>query len=189
MGFKPKTMNVVDSPRLSFALMDEQDADLLFDLDQDVEVMRYINGGKTTSRQAIQEVFLPRLAQYRNPEKGWGLWKLTVTETGQYIGWLLVRPMDFFSDEPRWTDWELGWRLFRSAWGHGYATEAASHLMQVLAKTQAVTHFSAIAMPGNAASIKVMQKLGMSYQKTAIHRDPLGDEEVVYYQMPVMKSS
>ncbi|WP_223789604.1 GNAT family N-acetyltransferase [Marinicella meishanensis] len=179
------TMQIPDSTRLSFALMDDGDADLLYQLDQDVEVMRYINGGKITTREDIHNTFLPRLAQYRNPEKGWGLWQLTVTETGQYIGWLLVRPMGFFGDDPQWTDWELGWRLFRSAWGHGYATEAASHLMQELASTQDVSHFSAIAMPGNAASIKVMEKLGMRYQKTGIHSDPLGDEEVVYYSKRV----
>jgi len=179
------TMNMIDSERLSFAMMDAIDAELLYELDQDAEVMRYINGGKITSRADVQNIFLPRLAKYHNPEKGWGLWKLTVTETNQYIGWVLVRPMVFFSEQPKWSDWELGWRLFRDAWGHGYATEAASHLMQHLAATQDMTHFSAIAMPGNAASIKVMEKLGMTFQKTGIHSDPLGDEEVVYYRKAV----
>jgi RimJ/RimL family protein N-acetyltransferase len=40
-------------------------------------------------------------------------------------------------------------------------------------------------MPGNAASINIMKKLGMSYIKTDIHRDPLGDEEVVYYTLEI----
>ncbi len=178
-------MKIPNSARLSYALMNEADADLLFELDQDAEVMRYINGGKITTWQEVQDVFLPRMAKYRNPEKGWGLWKLTTTENNQFIGWVLVRPMDYFSDQPKWHDWELGWRLLRSAWGHGYATEAAKHLMQKLSDTQDIQFFSAIAMPGNSASIKIMQKLGMVYQKTDIYKDPLGDEEVVYYQVAV----
>ncbi len=40
-------------------------------------------------------------------------------------------------------------------------------------------------MEDNLASIHVMKKLGMKYVKTAIHKDPLGDDEVVYYQMLV----
>ena len=176
-------MNIPDTERLQYALIDESDAELMYELDQDTEVMRYINGGKATTREEIQEVYLPRLAKYSNPEKGWGMWKLTIRENGQFIGWILVRPMDFFSDNPKWDDWELGWRLKRDAWGKGFATEAAKHVMSALAKQPEVKHFSAIAMPGNDASINIMKKLGMTYQKTGIHSDPLGDEEVVYYTL------
>lgn len=174
-------MKIVNSDRLSYALMSDADADLLYELDQDVEVMRYINGGKMTTRQEVQDVFLPRLAQYTNADKGWGMWKLTTTDSNEFIGWVLVRPMDFFSGEPKWDDWELGWRLMRKAWGRGYATEAAKHLMHHLKSTQDLQKFSAIAMPGNEASINIMKKLGMTYQKTDIYTDPLGSEEVVYY--------
>ncbi|KKO45845.1 hypothetical protein WG68_09080 [Arsukibacterium ikkense] len=57
------------SPRLNFALLSEKDARLLFEVDQDEEVMRYLNGGKRTSMQQIIEIFLPRMAQYRCPER------------------------------------------------------------------------------------------------------------------------
>ena len=176
-------MKIPNAERLSYALITPEDADLLYELDQDIEVMRYINGGKVSTRQDIQEVMLPRLAKYANPEKGWGLWKLTTISKQQFIGWVLVRPMHFFSDDPQWHDWELGWRLKRVAWGQGFATEAAKHVMAALARSQDMTCFSAIAMPGNKASIYIMEKLGMSYQKTDIYRDPLGDEEVVFYSV------
>lgn len=174
-------MQVPDSDRLSFALMGPDDADLLYELDQDVEVMRYINGGHMTTRKEVAEVFLPRMAQYTHAEHGWGLWKVLTTHDEQFIGWVLVRPMNFFSDNPQWDDLELGWRFKRSAWGKGYATEAARALWQALVQHGQVRRFTAIAMPGNAASIGIMKKLGMQYLKTGIHSDPLGDEEVVYY--------
>ncbi|MGJ8662472.1 MAG: GNAT family N-acetyltransferase, partial [Marinicella sp.] len=159
-------MEIANSARLNYALMGPADADLLFQLDQDVEVMRYINGGKITTMEDVHAVFLPRLAKYANPEKGWGLWKVTITQTDEFIGWVLVRPMEFFTDSPQWHNWELGWRFMRNSWGHGYGTEAAKTIMHALIDSQDVKKMSAIAMPDNEASIKIMIKLGMSYLKT-----------------------
>lgn len=56
--------------RLHFSLLSDQDAQLLFEVDQDAEVMRYLNGGTLTSMQTIVEVFVPRMLQYRNPALG-----------------------------------------------------------------------------------------------------------------------
>lgn len=178
-------MRIPSSERLNYALMGQDDAQLLFKLDQDVEVMRYINGGTMTTMQDVHDVFIPRMEMYTNKEKGWGLWKVTIKATDTFIGWVLVRPMDFFSDKPKWKDWELGWRFTRNAWGYGYGTEAAKHIMTKLAQNQDIEYFSAIAMPKNDASIGIMKKLGMKYIKTDLHKDPLGDEEVVYYQVGV----
>lgn len=176
-------MKVKNSTRLSYRPITADDAELLYQLDQDPEVMRYINNGKTTSMQEILDVYIPRLEQYRNLEKGWGLWKVSVIESGEFIGWILVRPMEFFSDSPQYSNIELGWRFFRSSWGKGYATEAAEAVKQSLQSLGYVRHFSAIAFEDNLASIKIMKKLGMRYLKTDIHHDPLGDEELVFYQM------
>ena len=58
-------MDIADSNRLCFRMITEKDVQLLFQLDQDPEVMRYINGGTATTMQAIEEVYLPRLNAYR----------------------------------------------------------------------------------------------------------------------------
>ncbi|WP_099018687.1 GNAT family N-acetyltransferase [Marinicella litoralis] len=176
---------IEDSNRLSYALMTSADAELLYQLDQDVEVMRYINGGKMTSREDLNQVYLPRLAKYTDPEKGWGMWKVTVSQTNEFIGWILVRPMGFFSNHPQWDNLELGWRFMQKSWGQGYGTEAALQIMNCIGALPNITKFSAIALPDNHASIKIMGKLGMQYVKTAINKDPLGDLEVVYYEVSV----
>ncbi|MDN3637650.1 GNAT family N-acetyltransferase [Simiduia curdlanivorans] len=173
---------IAASARLSYSLMDADDAELLFELDQDPEVMKYINGGKPNSRETINRVMVPRMQSYRNPEKGWGLWKVCVTETDQFIGWVLVRPKGFFTDEPEWDNLELGWRFLRASWGKGYCTEAALQLANALSEQPSVKVLSALALPDNAGSISVMKKLGMIYVKTDLHRDPLGDQQVVFYQ-------
>ena len=163
-------MKVEKSARLSFKLMSSQDADLVFELDQDPEVMRFLNGGKVTSRDDIENIFLPRMAKFRNAEQGWGLWQVNITDTAQFIGWVLVRPMAFFSDSPELDNLELGWRFKRSSWGKGLATEAAQQVKNALATNTAIKSFSAIALEDNHASISVMKKIGMSYIKTYLHK-------------------
>lgn len=176
-------MEIKDSDRLSYALMGEKDADLLFQLDQDVEVMRYINGGKMTSMKEVQEVFLPRMAKYTDATKGWGLWKITHKGSEEFIGWILVRPMDFFSDMPQLNNIELGWRFKQNAWGKGYGSESAKHIKEILSESGQIEKFTAIVLPENQGSIGIMKKLGMCYVKTELHKDPLGDEVLDYYEV------
>jgi len=177
-------MNIENSTRLNYQLIDETDSEFLFQLDQSPDVMRYINGGTMTTREDISQRFIPRLNAFTNTEKGWGLWKVTITETQQDIGWILVRPMDFFSDNPIWHDIELGWRFMQSTWGKGYASEAAIHIHQALAKQPENKVFSAVAMHDNAGSIAVMKKMGMEFIKSYTHSDSqLGDLDVVLYSM------
>jgi RimJ/RimL family protein N-acetyltransferase len=171
------------SPRLTFALMSGGDAPLLFEVDQDADVMRYINGGKLTSMQTIVEVMLPRMATYRQPERGYGIWQIRRYEDNAYLGWVLIRPMGFNSATPSTEDVEIGWRFKRQYWGQGYASEAASAVSEaVVANNPALQYLSAIAMPDNAGSIGVMRKLGMQFIKRYLHRDALGEVDAVLYR-------
>jgi hypothetical protein len=61
-------MQVPNSARLTYRLMGPDDADLLWQLDQDEEVMRFITHGKKTSIEDIHAVFIPRMAKYTNYE-------------------------------------------------------------------------------------------------------------------------
>ncbi|MCE9678403.1 GNAT family N-acetyltransferase [Shewanella sp. AS1] len=192
-------MKIANSARLSYQMMTHDDAALLFELDQDPQVMRFINGGKPSTLHEIETLMLPRLAAYTNRETGWGLWKVsTLRATPQdngdaysssdlhFIGWILVRPMDFFSDAPKFDDIELGWRFKQSSWGKGYGTEAAMAISDAIAKQASVNYLSAVADEANTASIGIMKKLGMKYVKTDGYATPNGEVEVVYYQMSVI---
>jgi RimJ/RimL family protein N-acetyltransferase len=54
----------------------------------------------------------------------------------------------------------------------------------VTANTE-VTHVSALAVADNLASIAVMKKIGMTFVKAYLHKDPIGDFDAVHYQMPL----
>jgi RimJ/RimL family protein N-acetyltransferase len=171
-----------NTERLSFRLLNDGDAELFFDLDSDPEVMRFINGGRPSTLDDIHNIYIPRLISYTDPEKGWGMWGAFITESSDFAGWILVRPMHFFSDNPEWENLELGWRFKRAYWGKGIATEAAVQVANTIANDYSVKKFSAIADENNLGSIKIMKKLGMSFVKQYLHHDPLGDIEVVYYE-------
>jgi RimJ/RimL family protein N-acetyltransferase len=58
------TIHIPPSPRLAYRLMDGNDAPLLFELDQDPEVMRYLNDGKPSTREEIDAYFVPRVTAF-----------------------------------------------------------------------------------------------------------------------------
>jgi RimJ/RimL family protein N-acetyltransferase len=189
-------MQIDPSARLYYRLMDDNDAGLLFELDQDAEVMKYINGGVPSTEADIQQRMLPRMNAYRDPAKGYGLYAVftraaqTLTDgatlpADSYIGWVLVRPMYFFTTGAVPADLELGWRFKRCVWRQGYASEAAAAVCAAAAQLPGVTHLSAIALPDNSGSVAVMKKLGMQFVRRYLHRDPLGDFDVVHYSMAV----
>ncbi|NDV90952.1 GNAT family N-acetyltransferase [Alteromonas sp. 345S023] len=173
-------MLVRNSARLSFHYVTEADKEFLWELDQDEEVMRYINGGKLSSKEDIDNIFIPRVLAYSNPALGWGLWRVETLDSKESIGWILVRPFGFFTATPEIDNVELSWRFKRAYWGMGYATEAAKAIKDAL-YLNGIDQFSAIANPDNAASINIMKKLGMRFSHELEYKDSVYHETVVVY--------
>ncbi|WP_251602687.1 GNAT family N-acetyltransferase [Pseudoalteromonas sp. NCCP-2140] len=176
-------MNIARTARLSFRLMDENDAELLYELDNDPEVMKHLTRGKVSTMQGIKEVFIPRLNAYRNEQKGWGLWQVNIIESNIFIGWVLVRPMGFF-EQPDFSDLEIGWRFKKMSWGKGYASEAALAIAKAVSEPEEVKSLSATALKDNLGSIKVMEKLGLKFVKNYNHKDEQGELPAVLYSCP-----
>ncbi|TRX55666.1 GNAT family N-acetyltransferase [Thalassomonas sp. M1454] len=176
-------VNINNSERLSYQLATRKDIQCLFELDQDPLVMKYINGGICTSMDTIKNVFMPRVESYTNQEKGWGLWKISIESTNTFIGFVLVRPMDFFTNNPQFNDLEIGWRFMQKYWGKGFASEAAKHIMHSIAKQSQVNQFSAIALKDNIGSINIMKKLGMKHIKDYLDDCQGTTRKAVHYQV------
>ena len=176
-------MNIQNSARLHFRLMTQDDAQLLFELDQDPAVMAHINGGIANSMADIQETYIPRLISFTNKAKGWGLWHTSLLSNNEFIGWILVRPMGFFAGDSNTLDLELGWRFKQSSWGKGYATEAAQQVANTICKVHPeLEALSATALVENHGTLKVMTNIGMKYIKNYIYNDPRGDHDAVLYR-------
>jgi len=99
-------------------------------------------------------------------EHGFGLWALEVRETEEFIGFTGLAVPEF---EAHFTPAvEVGWRLARSAWGNGYATEAARAALQFGFEEAGLSEIVSFAVPANRRSRAVMERIGMS-------RDPRDD--------------
>jgi RimJ/RimL family protein N-acetyltransferase len=91
---------------------------------------------------------------------GFGKWSLRRRDDGAFLGWCGVSPI--WGMLPPAPGLEIGWRMVRAAWGHGYATEAASaSLADIFARTDADEVIS-FTLPTNTRSLAVMGRLGLT---------------------------
>jgi len=148
---------VLETERLVLRQFVDSDVDNLVELDADPAVMQFINGGRPTPRAVIQERLLPMyLAQYAAGDH-YSRWAAAEASTGAFLGFFHFRPgPDRPVDEP-----ELGYRLRRSAWGLGYASEGTRALIAKGFSDWGAQRVIAQTMVVNLASRRVMEKAGM----------------------------
>jgi RimJ/RimL family protein N-acetyltransferase len=134
-------------------------------MNADPEVREFFPGLLTReeARRSMQR-FAGALA-----ERGWGWWAIEVVATGEFIGFAGLDPV-----EPGMPvdGVEIGWRLARAAWGHGYATEAARAVLAYGFDRLDLPEIVAIAAAGNTRSHAVMRRLGMTHDPASDFDDP-----------------
>ena len=148
----------LETERLILREFTEDDVENLVELDSDAEVMRYLNGGIPTPREVVERSILPRFLSYYKRYTGFGVWAAMEKVSGAFIGWFSLRP----PDESRRDEVELGYRLRRSAWGQGYATEGARALIHKGFTELGIQHVIANTYEHNTGSRRVMEKVGMT---------------------------
>ena len=90
---------------------------------------------------------------------GFGLWAVEAPGAADFVGFVGLAVPSF---EAHFTPCvEIGWRLAREHWGHGYATEAASAALAFGFGARALDEIVAFTVPANIASRRVMGRLGM----------------------------
>ena len=155
----------LETERLVLRRFTEADVDHLFDLDSDPEVMRFLTGGKPTPREVIRNETLPRILHYYERFEGFGFWAAIERSTGAFLGWFEFRPPEGSGPDEA----ELGYRLRRSAWGKGYATEGSRALIRKGFTELGVQRVVAETMAVNIASRRVMENAGLTLERT-FHR-------------------
>ena len=88
-------------------------------------------------------------------ERGWGLW--AVEADGAFIGFVGLNEPNFRPGV------EIGWRLARAAWGHGYATEAAQAVLAFAKDELGLDEVISFTSTTNLRSQRVMQRIGMTH--------------------------
>ena len=152
----------LETERLTLRQFTAEDVDLLVELDSDPEVMHYITGGQATPREEIERDELPAFLAHHERDDGYGFWAAIEKSSKEFIGWFHLRPrVEGPVDEP-----ELGFRLRRSAWGKGYATEGSRALVEKAFAELGARRVWAETMTVHIASRRVMEKAGLKYVRT-----------------------
>lgn len=140
----------------------ESDRDAWAALTADPEVMEFFPA--TLTREQADS----SLDRYRTDieDRGWGLWAVDLA--GEFLGFTGLKPVAV--DLPFGEATEVGWRLARHAWGHGYATEAARASLSFAFDELGLEEVVSMTAVLNERSQRVMRRLGM-------HRDAAADFE------------
>ena len=126
-------------------------------MNADPEVMQYFRG--STLDRAASDQFMDRIEAHFD-EHGFGLWALELPGTAEFIGFTGLSPMP--AGVPGEGCVEIGWRLARAHWGHGYATEAAIAAVQVAFGGADLPELWSMTPVLNRPSQAVMRRLGMT---------------------------
>ncbi|MFE4512936.1 GNAT family N-acetyltransferase [Kitasatospora sp. NPDC056783] len=177
----------LETERLVLRPFTTADADDLFALDDDPEVMRFINGGEPADRDAILTSTLPRLLHDHPCSGTRGFWAAEEKATGTFLGWFELRPLD--DHDP--TVVELGYRLNRAAWGKGYATEGSRALIDRGFTDLGVERVTANTMAVNTRSRRVMEKSGLSFLRSYVGDwpDPIPGSEHGEVEYELLKTT
>jgi ribosomal-protein-alanine N-acetyltransferase len=161
----------LETARLRLRPFREGDLEDLYRLYGDAEVMRYISDGRPRTREETVAALARMMGHW--PQFGFGMWALFDRTDGRFIGRCGLQPLREGSEI------ELGYTLFKEFWGRGIATETARLALRHGFETSGLERIIAIAHPANGASRRVMEKVGLRYERTG----PFKDQEVVWYAL------
>jgi RimJ/RimL family protein N-acetyltransferase len=157
----------------------EEDEEPMVAINSDPAVTEFLNRNMDAAATAA---FLQRTRDHWD-EHGFGHWAVEPLEgplTGRLIGFVGVAYPTFLPELA--TRPELGWRLGRESWGHGYATEAALAARDDAFARLALPELISIIHPDNERSRRVATKAGMTIERQ-VHNDFLA-RDVDVWQTP-----
>jgi len=165
------TIDVIPTERLLLRHWRRRDRKPFAALNADPAVMEHFPS--TLSREQ-SDAMVDRLEELFKVQ-GFGLWALEVKETGEFIGFAGLNRVPF---QAHFTPAvEIGWRLARSAWGHGYASEAARAAVAYGFEVAGLDEIVSFTATTNVRSQAVMRRLGMTYDPADDFDHPRVDDD------------
>jgi RimJ/RimL family protein N-acetyltransferase len=158
----PTIMEIAVTQRLILRHFRTSDAEAMDRVLGDAYVMRFGDGVQAPDRVRF---WIRREITDRYRTWGFGKWAVVEKASGDVIGYCGLAK---FNDRVLPGEVEIGYRLARSHWGKGYATEAARAVVSCAFDTLELPRVIAVIDPENVASLRVAEKLGMRYVRDVI---------------------
>ncbi len=170
MGYRVAMKLDLMTERLLLRPLAETDLDVGLETLTDPVVMKYI--GKTFTTDQVAEE-LPT-AMKRCAGGCIGIWCVIDRSTKEKLGTAELLPLPIEEEDTNWDlvagddlpdrEIEIGYLLKRSAWGEGYATEAAKRLLKFAFEETPLEEIVATIDAENTASQRVLEKCGLVYE-------------------------
>jgi RimJ/RimL family protein N-acetyltransferase len=160
---------VIATERLQLRRFTWDDLDEFSALLADPDVARYLGTGQPYPRQKVAERMRFYLSCYDSV--GYGMCGAALRGSTPLVGWSGLQPLDDSGEI------ELGYGFAKPYWGQGLATEVARTWIDYGFHQIGLSRIVAVADPANAASRRVMEKVGLRYERLAHHH---GAEVVLY---------
>ncbi len=145
----------LSTPRLELRPFTLADAPVIHAVYRDPGVMRHVGAGPVAGLGATEAMLRDYIAHQRR--HGFSFWAVLERASGTLVG-----DAGLYRPGGRGPGAELGYTLREASWGRGYATEAARACVEAAFGPLGLEELHAIADPANAASIRVLEKLGMA---------------------------
>lgn len=143
------------TPRTRLRAWRDSDMAALVAMNADAEVMRHF----PATLDASQSLELAERIKDHFAREGFGLWVLEIPDVMEFAGFVGLLRVSFSA--PFTPAVEIGWRLVRTAWGHGYASEAAQAALGYAFNMEQLEEVVSFTVPDNHRSQAVMQRIGM----------------------------
>jgi len=154
---------ILETDRLLLREFVMDDAEGFFKMVSDPDVTRYTGDGSKTHEEAKRGLEERLFRDYR--KYGYGRWATVYKPTGRVIGFAGLKYLDDVQDV------DLGYRFFKEYWGNGLATEAARAILTYGVDTLQLHRIIGITDIENKASIRVLEKVGFTFEKFTTYRD------------------
>ncbi|HTM00730.1 MAG TPA: GNAT family N-acetyltransferase [Candidatus Omnitrophota bacterium] len=163
---------VLETPRLVLRRFTLDDAPFVFEMVNDPDWIRYIGDrGVRTLDDARAYIRDRTLAQY--DRVGFGMYVVSLVHGGEVVGSCgLIRRESL-------EDVDIGFAFLARHRGQGYATEAAAAVLEYGVRSMGLTRIVAIVSPDNHRSIRILERIGMRYERMV--RLPGEEEEIPLY--------
>lgn len=152
-------MHTLETARLILRPFAADDLDALAEINRDPQVIRFIGDGAPQSKEKTAT----RLNEYleHGRRHAFALWAAIEKTTGEMVGFCGLQFLENTAEV------EVGYRLARRVWGMGLATEAAVASLRYGFYELKLDRIVAVIHPENVASQRVVEKIGLTYEKVA----------------------
>ena len=160
---------LIETDRLLLRMFEARDLDSAFRLFNDEEVQKYLSPENRRNREQMKVTLRNFVKHWK--ERGFSLWCAGEKGDDKMSGYCGLQSFDKTSDV------EVLFGFFKDCWGKGFATESAKACLKFGFEELHLEKVFATVHPENTASRRILEKIGMTFEKRNIH---YGIDTIIY---------